>query len=252
MRYFVYLAFNGTAYCGWQIQPDAPSVQQTLQEALFTFLRQKIEVTGAGRTDAGVHAAEMVAHFDLPEPKDCGWMMNKLNGILPTDIAVKKIVQVIPEAHARFDAVSRTYKYYIHLTKSPFERDFSLRQIGPLDFELMNDVAKLLLDTSDFTSFSKLHTDTKTNICKVTEAYWQELGDDRWVFTITADRFLRNMVRAVVGTLLMVGKGQISKQDFAEIIEKRDRCAAGDSAPARGLFLEKVKYPSALFLDNNI
>lgn len=252
MRYFVYLAFNGTAYCGWQIQPDAPSVQQTLQEALFTFLRQKIEVTGAGRTDAGVHAAEMVAHFDLPEPKDCDWMKNKLNGILPSDIAVKKIVQVIPEAHARFDAVSRTYKYYIHLTKSPFERDFSLRQIGSLDFELMNDVAKLLLDTSDFTSFSKLHTDTKTNICKVTEAYWQELGDDRWVFTITADRFLRNMVRAVVGTLLMVGKGQISKQDFAEIIEKRDRCAAGDSAPARGLFLEKVKYPSALFLDNNI
>ena len=252
MRYFVYLAFNGTAYSGWQIQPDAPSVQQTLQEALFTFLRVQTDVVGAGRTDAGVHAAEMVAHFDLAEPKDCGWMMNKLNGILPTDIAVKKIVPVIDSAHARFDAKSRTYRYYVNLNKSPFDRDFSLRLIGPIDFDLMNETAKQLLTTIDFTSFSKLHTDTKTNICKVTEAYWQELGDDRWVFTITADRFLRNMVRAVVGTLLMVGKGQISKQDFAEIIEKRDRCAAGDSAPARGLFLEKVKYPSALFLDNNI
>ncbi len=249
MRYFIYLSFNGTAYSGWQIQPDAPSVQQTLQEALFTFLRTKIDVTGAGRTDAGVHAAEMVAHFDLSEPKDCGWMKNKLNGILPTDIAVKKIVPVIETAHARFDAISRTYKYYLNMEKSPFDRDFSLRQILPLDFDLMNEVAKQLLDVADFTSFSKLHTDTKTNNCKVSQAYWEQISEGKWVFTITADRFLRNMVRAIVGTLLMVGRHQISSSEFAEIVASKDRCKAGDSAAARGLFLEKVEYPDHLFLE---
>lgn len=247
MRYFIYISFNGTAYSGWQIQPDAPSVQQTLQEALFTFLREEIDVTGAGRTDAGVHASEMVAHFDLSEPKDCGWMKNKLNGILPTDIAVKKIVPVKPDAHARFDALSRTYKYYLCMEKSPFDRDFSLRQIGELDFDLMNEAAKLLLNVVDFTSFSKLHTDTKTNNCKVTEACWTQLSEDKWVFTITADRFLRNMVRAIVGTLLAVGRHQLTPQQFAEIIASKDRCKAGDSAPARGLFLEQVEYPDELF-----
>ena len=247
MRYFIYIAFNGTAYSGWQIQPDAPSVQQTLQEALFTFLRVQTDVVGAGRTDAGVHAAEMVAHFDLAEPKDCGWMMNKLNGILPTDIAVKKIVPVIDSSHARFDAKSRTYRYYVNLNKSPFDRDFSLRLIGPIDFDLMNETAKQLLTTIDFTSFSKLHTDTKTNNCKVTYAKWTQLSEEKWVFTITADRFLRNMVRAIVGTLLAVGRHQLTPQQFAEIIASKDRCKAGDSAPARGLFLEQVEYPDELF-----
>ena len=248
MRYFIYIAFNGTAYSGWQIQPDAPSVQQTLQEALFTFLRVQTDVVGAGRTDAGVHAAEMVAHFDLAEPKDCGWMMNKLNGILPTDIAVKKIVPVIDSAHARFDAKSRTYRYYVNLNKSPFDRDFSLRLIGPIDFDLMNETAKQLLTTIDFTSFSKLHTDVKTNNCKVTYAAWRNVGADEWVFEIEADRFLRNMVRAIVGTLLLVGRGKMTIEGFRDVIENKARGEAGDSAMGEALFLVDVKYPNDIYL----
>ena len=246
-RYFIYLAFNGTDYCGWQIQPDAVSVQEKLEKALSLFLRQEIHVTGAGRTDAGVHARLMVAHFDIDEPQDCGWMKNKLNGILPQDISVYRIVPVRADAHARFDAVSRTYRYYLTLEKDPFYRDFAWRQINAPDFELMNKAARMLLETVDFTSFSKLHTDTKTNNCKVTVAHWDRLPDGRWAFTITADRFLRNMVRAVVGTLMQVGRGQLTLEQFRQIIDSKDRCAAGDSAPARGLFLEEIEYPEQLF-----
>jgi tRNA pseudouridine38-40 synthase len=248
MRYFIYLEFDGSAYSGWQIQPHSPSVQQTLEEALALFLRQDVSVTGAGRTDAGVHASEMVAHFDLDEPQDCAWMQNKLNGILPADIAVHRIVPVKADAHARFDAISRTYKYYVTLNKSAFNRDYSWFLPNVPDFEMMNSAAEILMKTVDFTSFSKLHTDTKTNDCRVTEAKWEELPDGRWVFTITADRFLRNMVRAIVGTLMEVGRGKLTVDGFQRIIESKDRCSAGDSAPAQGLFLHKIVYPDNLFL----
>ncbi|MBR5706862.1 MAG: tRNA pseudouridine(38-40) synthase TruA [Bacteroidaceae bacterium] len=248
MRYFIYLEFDGSAYSGWQIQPHSPSVQQTLEEALALFLRQNVSVTGAGRTDAGVHAAQMVAHFDLEEPQDCAWMLNKLNGILPADIAVHRIVPVKADAHARFDAIARTYKYYVSLNKSAFNRDYSWFLPNEPDFEMMNRAAEILMKTVDFTSFSKLHTDTKTNHCKVTEAKWEELPDGRWAFTITADRFLRNMVRAIVGTLMEVGRGKLTIDGFQHIIESKDRCAAGDSAPAQGLFLHKIVYPDNLFV----
>ena len=248
MRYFIYLEFDGSAYSGWQIQPHSPSVQQTLEEALALFLRQNVSVTGAGRTDAGVHASEMVAHFDLDEPQDCGWMLNKLNGILPPDIAVHRIVPVKADAHARFDATARTYKYYVTLNKSAFNRNYSWFLPNEPDFEMMNRAAEILMKTVDFTSFSKLHTDTRTNDCHVTEAGWEMLPDGRWVFTITADRFLRNMVRAIVGTLMEVGRGRLTIDGFQRIIDSKDRCSAGDSAPAQGLFLYKIVYPDNLFV----
>jgi tRNA pseudouridine38-40 synthase len=248
MRYFIYLEFDGSAYSGWQIQPHSPSVQQTLEEALALFLRQNVSVTGAGRTDAGVHASEMVAHFDLDEPQDCGWMRGKLNGILPQDIAVHRIVPVKADAHARFDATARTYKYYVALNKSAFNRNYSWFLPNEPDFEMMNRAAEILMKTVDFTSFSKLHTDTRTNDCHVTEAGWEMLPDGRWVFTITADRFLRNMVRAIVGTLMEVGRGRLTIDGFQRIIDSKDRCSAGDSAPAQGLFLYKIVYPDNLFV----
>jgi len=248
MRYFIYLEFDGSAYSGWQIQPHSPSVQQTLEEALALFLRQNVSVTGAGRTDAGVHASEMVAHFDLDEPQDCGWMRGKLNGILPQDIAVHRIVPVKADAHARFDATARTYKYYVTLNKSAFNRNYSWFLPNEPDFEMMNRAAEILMKTVDFTSFSKLHTDTRTNDCHVTEAGWEMLPDGRWVFTITADRFLRNMVRAIVGTLMEVGRGRLTIDGFQRIIDSKDRCSAGDSAPALGLFLYKIVYPDNLFV----
>lgn len=246
MRYFADIEFDGTAYSGWQIQPHSPSVQQTLEEALALFLRCKVDVTGAGRTDAGVHASQMIAHFDLETPQDPDWMMHKLNGILPQDIAVHRIWPVRPDAHARFDAVSRTYKYYVTLNKSAFHREYSWYLVNEPDFGLMNQAAEMLLSTVDFTSFSKLHTDTKTNDCRVTEALWTPLEDGRWVFTITADRFLRNMVRAIVGTLMEVGRHKLTVDGFRKIIENKDRCSAGDSAPAQGLFLYKIVYPDNL------
>ena len=242
MRYFIYLEFDGSAYSGWQIQPHSPSVQQTLEEALALFLRQNVSVTGAGRTDAGVHASEMVAHFDLDEPQDCGWMRGKLNGILPQDIAVHRIVPVKADAHARFDATARTYKYYVTLNKSAFNRNYSWFLPNEPDFEMMNRAAEILMKTVDFTSFSKLHTDTRTNDCHVTEAGWEMLPDGRWVFTITADRFLRNMVRAIVGTLMEVGRGRLSVDDVRNIIEARNRCRAGESVPGNALFLVDIEY----------
>lgn len=248
MRYFAYLEFDGTAYCGWQVQPDDVSVQQCIEDALFTFLRRKVAVTGAGRTDAGVHASQMVAHFDLEEERDCGWLKLKLNGILPADIAIQRIVRVRPDAHARFDAVRRTYRYYVSLEKSAFERSYSWYLPNRPDFELMNEAAAVLLQTVDFTSFSKLHTQTKTNNCRVDRAFWSELDDGRWVFEISADRFLRNMVRAVVGTLMKVGRHQMSITEFKDTVSSHDRCRAGDSAPAHGLFLSSVDYPDDIFL----
>lgn len=247
-RYFIYLAYDGTNYHGWQIQPNGDSVQETLTRGLKTFLRDDtLEVTGAGRTDAGVHARLMVAHFDFGRLLDVEAVTDKLNRILPPDISVYRVRQVRPEAHARFDATYRTYKYYITTRKDPFNRAYSWRIFQPLDFEKMNEAARTLFDYIDFTSFSKLHTDVKTNNCKIMQAYWEQTGSDEWVFTIQADRFLRNMVRAVVGTLVEVGRGKLSVEGFRRVIEEKNRCSAGTSVPGNALFLVDIGYPDALF-----
>lgn len=245
MRYFIHLSYDGAAYHGWQIQPNGISVQETLQKALSTLLRHNIEVVGAGRTDAGVNAHKMVAHFDSPKPiADKALIANRLNRILPQDIAIYNIEEVAPDAHARFDASARTYKYFVATAKSPFNRHYSYRFPQSLDFTLMNEAALRLFDYTDFTSFSKLHTDTKTNNCKIMYAEWSQISETEWVFTIKADRFLRNMVRAIVGTLLDVGRGKMSINDFCRTIEKKDRCSAGSSVPGNALFLWDVEYPS--------
>lgn len=247
-RYFIYLAYDGTNYHGWQIQPNGISVQECLMKALATFLRKEIEVIGAGRTDAGVHASLMVAHFDYDgEPFDVVQVAEKLNRILPQDISVYEVRKVKPDAHARFDATARMYKYYVTTRKYPFNRQYRCRIQGELDFELMNEAAKTLYEYSDFTSFSKLHTDVKTNNCKVTHAEWTQEDETTWVFTIRADRFLRNMVRAIVGTLLEVGRGKMTIEGFRNVIEQKDRGKAGTSAPGQALFLVDVAYPEDIF-----
>ena len=243
-RYFIYLAYDGTNYHGWQIQPNGSSVQECLMKALATFLRREVEVIGAGRTDAGVHASLMVAHFDNEEELDTLIVTDKLNRLLPPDISVFKVCRVKKDAHARFDATARTYKYYVTTTN----RQYRCRVYGTLDFELMNRAAATLFDYSDFTSFSKLHTDVKTNLCRIMHAEWTQEDDTTWVFTIQADRFLRNMVRAIVGTLLEVGRGKLTVEGFRQIIEQQDRCKAGTSAPGNALFLVSVEYPRHLFL----
>ncbi|MBE6309920.1 MAG: tRNA pseudouridine(38-40) synthase TruA [Bacteroidales bacterium] len=242
MRYFLKLAYNGANYHGWQSQPNAVSVQECIEKALSTILREPISIIGAGRTDAGVNAAVMYAHFDVSEPlKDMLTLVMRLNSILGKDIAIYDVLPVRADAHARFDAVSRTYKYFVHTEKSPFLYPFSWKSTCRLDFELMNEAAELLKNYRDFTSFSKLHTDVATNNCKITYARWEQEGE-QWVFTITADRFLRNMVRAIVGTLVDVGRGKLTIEQFCEVIEKKDRCSAGTSMPGNALFLWNVKY----------
>ena len=242
-RYFIYLAYNGANYCGWQNQPNGISVQQKIEKALQALLRKPLPITGAGRTDAGVHARLMIAHFDWEEEiLDLPFLTEKLNCLLPFDIAVKKIVSVLPEAHARFDAVSRTYKYYVCREKDPFTYPFHYRITSPLDFEKMNEAAAVLSEYTDFAGFSKLHTDVKTHNCKILQAGWNREGSS-WIFTIQADRFLRNMVRAIVGTLLEVGKKRITIDDFCKIIEQKNRCCAGKSVAAKGLFLTDIQYP---------
>lgn len=251
-RYFIYLAYDGTNYHGWQIQPNGITVQECLMKALYTFLRKDIEVVGAGRTDTGVHASLMVAHFDYEgETLNTEAVKEKLNRILPQDIAVYQVRQVKADAHARFDATARTYKYYISTRKSPFNRHYSYRLPDTLDFHKMNEAARALSEYVDFTSFSKLHTDVKTNNCKVSHAAWTKEDEHNWVFTIRADRFLRNMVRAIVGTLLEVGRGKITVEDFRKIIEQKDRCKAGTSAPAHALFLVNVEYHEEIFQVDN-
>lgn len=242
MRYFITLSYDGAAYHGWQVQPGVPTVQETLQVAMGTLLRRPVEVVGAGRTDTGVHALRMVAHFDWMQPLDGGQLAYKLNKLLPRDIAVQSVEPVGDEMHARFSAVSRTYHYYLHLHKDPFLQGRSWQVYGPMDFGAMNEAALLLLGLHDFTSFSKLHTDTKTNDCTVTEARWDELSHGQWRFTITANRFLRNMVRAIVGTLVEVGRGRMSLEGFGCVIGQKDRCRAGESVPAHGLYLVDVRY----------
>ena len=244
-RYFIYLAYDGTNYHGWQIQPNGSSVQECLMKALSTFLRRDVEVIGAGRTDAGVHASLMVAHFDHEDVLDTVTVAVKLNRLLPPDISVYRVRQVKPDAHARFDATARTYKYYVTTAKYPFNRQYRYRVYGSLDYERMNEAARTLFEYIDFTSFSKLHTDVKTNICHISHAEWTKMeGEDTtWVFTIRADRFLRNMVRAIVGTLLEVGRGKLTVEGFRKVIEQQDRCKAGTSAPGNALFLVNVEYP---------
>lgn len=241
-RYFTELSFKGTRYHGWQVQPNALSVQEVLETTFSTFMRQKIEVTGAGRTDTGVHASFYVAHFDadsLPfAPAD---LVEKLNRFLPNDIALKSIREVDENLHARFSATRRTYQYFISRVKDPFTLDTSYPYLWPLDVEAMNRAAEVLLQWEDFTSFSKLHTDVKTNNCRVTEAFWKEEGT-QLVFTISADRFLRNMVRAIVGTLLEVGRGKLTRDGLIAILEKKDRSEAGTSVPPQGLFLTDIQY----------
>ncbi len=241
-RYFLQCSYKGTNYHGWQIQPNAVSVQQVLEDALTTILRNKTSVVGAGRTDAGVHASFFVLHFDSDNFEiDSDKMVYKLNSFLPADVAVQKIWKVDNDSHARFSASSRTYKYYISIEKNPFQAETAYKYLKPLDVEKMNNAAKILFEYDDFTSFSRLHTDVKTNNCKIYLAEWKN-ENSQLVFTIKADRFLRNMVRAIVGTLIEVGKGKLSKEGFRKVIEEKNRGAAGASAPAHGLFLTDIEY----------
>jgi tRNA pseudouridine38-40 synthase len=250
-RFFIQLSYNGSKYNGWQVQENTPhTIQQVLEEKLSMLLKEKTEVVGCGRTDTGVHAARYFAHFDSnPDAlSDLKQLVYKLNITLPHDIAVQGIKPVKEDAHARYHATSRTYYYYLHQQKNPFLEDRSWYLYGPLDFELMNKAAEILLQTSDFTSFSKLNTQVKTNICKVSEARWEMVNEHEWRFVISADRFLRNMVRAIVGTLLMVGRFKITIEEFKQIIEEKKRTEAGMSAPGHALFLSDIKYPEDLFL----
>lgn len=251
-RYFIYLSYDGTAYHGWQLQPNAISVQQVIQQALATLLRRPVPITGAGRTDAGVHARLMVAHFDVEQCLDTDQLTYKLNRLLPPDIAIARVRPVVPQAHARFDALWRTYHYYVHVEKSPFLRDRSCRLFHTPDFEAMNRAAAVLFEYTDFTSFSKVNTDTKTNNCRMMRAEWVQLSSGAWRFEIQADRFLRNMVRAVVGTLLQVGFGKLTIEGFRQVIEGKDRCGAGDSVPGQALFLVDVAYPDWCFQTTDV
>ena len=242
MRYFVWFSYDGTAYHGWQIQPNGNSVQEELQRALSTLLREEISVTGAGRTDAGVHARQMVAHFDFSEAIDLEQLAYKLNRILPCDIAVDRVELVDDDKHARFSATSRTYHYYIHTKKDPFSRPYSTELHYELDFDKMNEAGRILMTYDDFGAFCKSHSDVKTTLCRVTKAEWVQTSATSWYFEITANRFLRNMVRAVVGTLIDVGRGRLTLDDFRKVIEGKRRTEAGESMPANALFLENIRY----------
>lgn len=247
-RYFIYFSYDGTDYHGWQYQPDAVSVQQKMEEALSLVLRRKTSVVGAGRTDAGVHARMMVAHYETDTEMEAEKVTFKLNCLLPSDIAVYRIIPVSPEAHARFSAVSRMYRYYVTLSKSPFYSRYATRLYYTLDFDKMNEAAALLLDYTDFGCFCKAHSDNKTNICHISTARWYRQEEGLYYFEVRADRFLRNMVRAIVGTLLEVGRGKTTLSQFEDIIKSGNRSHAGDSVPAQGLFLEDIVYPQEILL----
>lgn len=249
-RYFIQLAYNGTNFHGWQVQDNTPlTVQHVLQEKMSMIIGHPIEVVGCGRTDAGVHAKDYYAHFDS-ERTDLHTDKNyvyKLNKVLPFELAIKKIYSVKDEASARFDAVSRTYDYLIHRSKSPFLFNSSLYVFGDIDFKAMNDAAAYLLTVEDFTSFSKVNTQTFTNNCTVTFAQWIKQNEDEYVFKISANRFLRNMVRAIVGTLLEVGKGKLTIEEFKTIVNNKNRSDAGMSAPGHALYLTNIQYPETIF-----
>lgn len=244
MRYFLQLAYDGTNYHGWQIQPNAISVQEVLDKALSTLCAEPIYSLGCGRTDTGVHAKDFYAHFDTSKELDDRLIIN-LNGILPDDIAAKRFIKVDDQAHARFDATLRSYEYHMHFHKDPFKNGYSYYfpyQRKP-DVHLMNEAAKYLLEVNDFACFSKAHAGAKTTICKVSRAEWQIINEDTIVFYISADRFLRNMVRAIVGTLIDVGNGKLTSEDLKKIIESKNRSMAGTSVPGNGLYLCEIKYP---------
>lgn len=241
LRYFIEFSYNGKNYFGYQIQPDAISVQEELEKALSTILREEIKTTGAGRTDTGVHAKKIFAHFDTEQPLS-EQLPHKLNSFLPQDISIKRIFPVKNDFHARFDATYRTYEYYISMEKNPFTQD-SAWQLWrrTLDINKMNEACKILFEYEDFTSFAKLKTDNKTNICKMYKAEWEQSGDEL-KFTVSANRFLRNMVRAIVGTMVEIGAGKIKPEELRQVIEDKNRNAAGTSAPGHGLFLVDVGY----------
>ncbi|MBR4920553.1 MAG: tRNA pseudouridine(38-40) synthase TruA [Prevotella sp.] len=242
MRYFIWFSYDGTHYHGWQLQPNGNTVQAELQRGLSLLLREEITVTGAGRTDTGVHARQMAAHFDTDAVFDTDTLVMKMNGVLPPDISVSKVEQVSDEMHARFSAFARTYHYYIHTKKNPFRRHYSLELHYVLDFPLMNDAARILMEYEDFGAFCKAGSDVKTTICHVTAAEWHQTAVDVWYFEITANRFLRNMVRAVVGTLIEVGRHRMTLDEFRQVIIGGRRTQAGESMPAQALFLERVEY----------
>lgn len=244
-RYFIELAYDGTNYHGWQVQENAISVQEVLNKALATILREPVETTGCGRTDTGVHARQLYVHF-TPQPPEGGainleGLVHSLNAILPNDIAVKRIILVHSDAHARFDAVSRSYEYHVHFAKDPFKINQSWQLRDKPDMALMNAAARIIMEYTDFSCFSKSNTQTFTNNCKITRAEWV-YSNNCMVFHISADRFLRNMVRAIVGTLMMVGKKEIPPEEVRAIIESKNRSNAGVSVPACGLYLTEVKY----------
>ena len=242
-RYFIEISYKGKNYHGWQVQPHAISVQEVLNDCLTKLLKQEVHVIGAGRTDTGVHAKQLFAHFDLVKKvKDVSQFLSRLNSFLPKDIAAKSLLEVGEEAHARFDANARTYEYYVVQQKNPFEEDSAYLVYKPLNIEVMNQSAKRLFEFQDFTSFSKSNTQTITNNCKIMQAYWEK-REGLLVFTIQADRFLRNMVRAIVGTLLEVGLGKMTEEEFVKVIESKDRSQAGTSVPAHALYLREVSYP---------
>lgn len=247
MRYFIELSYNGKAYHGWQNQPNAITVQQVLEEALSVLMKTKMEIVGAGRTDTGVHASQMFAHFDTEFELDISNLVYKLNAILPNDIAVHDLFKVKDDAHARFDAESRTYHYKISTTKNVFTIDFAYRFEVPLDVKKMNEACKILLRHKDFQCFSKSNTDVKTYYCNIENAEWIE-EQKGLIFIITADRFLRNMVRAIVGTMINIGLGKIQVKDLMAIIESKNRSEAGYSVPAHGLYLTQITYPESLKL----
>ena len=250
MRYFIKFSYLGTEFHGSQRQPNGITVQETMEQALKMIFREEVPLTFAGRTDAGVHAREMYAHFDLAESQlpIARNLVFRLNGILPNSIAIHDIVPVTDEAHARFTAKSRTYEYHIVDHKDPFVHDLATRVRPGLDFDAMNEAAKYLIGKQDFASFCRSNTDVKTTICDLTYAHWEVKENGHAVFTITADRFLRNMVRAVVGTLFEVGRGQMTLEQFAEVITQHTRSAAGDSAPAEGLYLTQIIYPEDIWV----
>jgi len=241
LRYFIHLAYKGTNYHGWQSQPDAISIQECIEKAFQTLLKKPISIMGAGRTDAGVHAKEMFAHFDYDGTFDAEKLIKKLNSFLPKDIAIFKIINVLDKAHARFDAIKRTYEYQIHTQKNAFECDDSWYYKNALNIKKMNEACDILFEYTDFECFSKIHTDVNTFNCKIYEAYWKSEAN-KLVFTISADRFLRNMVRAIVGTMINIGLEKVSLDDFKKIIESKDRAKAGFSVPAHGLYLIKIDY----------
>lgn len=245
MRFFIDLAYNGKAYHGWQYQPNAITVQEVLEKALSTLLSEKISIVGAGRTDSGVHASHMCAHFDFSKNLVKNDLLFKLNSFLPQDIAVYDLYKVNEKAHARFDAISRTYNYSISTTKDVFNYDYSYAMSLTLDQEQMNKACTILLNYTDFQCFSKSNTDVKTYNCNVMQALWKQ-QDQLLIFTITADRFLRNMVRAIVGTMIEIGLHKIELEDLHKIIESKDRSKAGFSVPAQGLFLTHIEYPKSI------